>query len=331
MMRVLIATVTLGVMLLAGFGPATAQQPMGDMPGMHPMSSAKGAGAKLSVANDEARHVLTVRLGPLKLPAGAGMNVPQAPTQHFTVPFDGWLTAYHPGLEDASGKALPGRLLHHVAVFDLNQSNFLCPTQPEHIFGAGGEMTDWPATPGLGYRVRRGDKILVKTMFHNDEPTSYPETYLSIKIDYQPIESGQQPLIGVRPMWFDVKGCSESAYDLKSGRNITSDEFKLASGGTLIGVGGHMHDYGRELTLVDVTRNQPIATLDAKLDPEGRLVSIPIVLFKESGGFPLAKDDLIRVTAVYENPTGRYLPQAAMGIAVGYLVPDDTGRVGSTR
>jgi hypothetical protein len=331
MARLVITGVILAGMALAGPGLSPAQQPMRDMPGMHHMSGSQARGVKLTLANDEPRHVLTVRLGPVSLSAHAGMNVPQAPDQHFTIPFDGWLTAYHPRLEDTSGKTLPSRLLHHVAVYDTNQSNLLCPKQPEHIFGAGGEMTDWPATPGLGYRVRRGDKILVSTMFHNDEATSYPETYLSIAIDYQPSDSGQQPLVGVRPVWFDVKECGNSSYDLQPGRNVTSGEFHLKASGRLIGVGGHMHDYGRELTLVDVTRNQPIATLDAKLDPRGRLISIPIVRFTETGGLPLAQNDLIRVTAVYDNPTGKYLPQSAMGITVGYLVPDDRRNGGGAR
>jgi len=233
--RAAMRAIAIASVIVGGVGLARAQQPMGDMPGMDHMSMAKASGVKVTLADDETRRVLTVRLGPLNLPARAGMNVPQAPDERFSIPFDGWLTAYHPGLEDASGRALPGRLLHHVAVYDTNQRNFLCPKQPEHIFGAGGEMTDWPATPGLGYRVRQGDKILVATMFHNDETASYPETYLSIKIDYQPLDSGQQPLVGVRPMWFDVKECGDSSYDLKPGRNVTTGEFRLEAGGRLIG------------------------------------------------------------------------------------------------
>ncbi len=304
---------------------ARGQQPsgqMGDMGHMHHMAMPKAAGVRLDVANDEAQHVFTMRLGPLDLPAHAGMSVAQAPELSWTVPLDGWFVAYHPRLTDASGNALPGRLLHHVAVFDVSQRNYLCPRQPEHIFGAGGEMTNWPATPGLGYRVRQGDRILVATMFHNDEAVSYPQTYLEIKVQYQPASSGGPSLIAVRPVWFDVMGCGESAYDLKPGRNVTTGDFTLATNGKLIGVGGHMHDYGRELVLEDATRNQKIATLDAKLDPDGRLLSIPIALFAETGGLELAKGDDIRVTAVYDNPTGKYLHDGAMGIAVGYLIPE---------
>ncbi|HEV3279382.1 MAG TPA: hypothetical protein VG860_21505 [Terriglobia bacterium] len=318
-MTTLLAT---SMFAVGAFALARGQQATGDMSHMHHMAMPKASGVRLEVASDEARHVFTLRLGPLNLPAQAGMNVPQAPDLSWTVPLDGWLVAYHPSLVDASGKPLPGRLLHHVAVYDASRRNYLCPKEPEHIFGAGGEMTDWPATPGLGYRVRQGDKIRVATMFHNDQAVSYPQTYLEIKIDYQPIVPGSPSLVGVRPVWFDVMECGESAYDLKPGHNVTTGEFKLETSGRLIGVGGHMHDYGRGLVLEDATRNQNIATLDAKLDADGRLISIPIALFTEGGGLELAKGDVIRVTAVYENPTGKILPQGAMGIAVGYLVPD---------
>lgn len=296
---------------------------MSDMSHMHHMSMPKATGVHLDAANDEAERVFTLRLGPLRLPAHAGMNVAQAPDLAWTVPLDAWFVAYRPALVDASGKTLPGRLLHHVAVYDTSHSNYLCPKQPEHIFGAGGEMTVWPATPGLGYRVQKGDRILVATMFHNDEAVSYPQTYLEIKIRYQPVESGGPSLVAVRPVWFDVMGCGESAYDLKPGRNVTTGDFKLATSGKLIGVGGHMHDYGQQIVLEDATRNQTIATLNSKLDPEGRLISIPIVIFAATGGLDLPKGDDIRVTAVYDNPTGKYLHDGAMGIAVGYLIPED--------
>ena len=316
--------------VLAALALARAQQPpMGHMTGMDQMRMQKAAGVKLTLASDEAQHVLTVRLGPLDLPAHAGMNVAQAPDLNFTVPFDGWFTAYHPRIEDASGNALTGRLLHHVAVYDTQRPNFLCPEQPEHIFGAGGEMTDWPALPGLGYRVRQGDQIQVSTMFHNDGAASYAQAYLEIKIEYQPLAAAGSYLRNVRPVWFDVKECGDSSYDLKPGRNVTAGEFTLESSGRLIGVGGHLHDYGRQLTLEDTTTNQKIATLDAQLDPQGRLISIPIVRFAEGGGLALARGDKVKVTAIYDNPTGKHLRDGAMGIAVGYFLPDGEGDYGS--
>lgn len=323
------------IFLLASVLGATAllvsgleQDQMGEMPGMQHAAMKRATGVLVSVSNDEARHVLTLRLGPLSLPAHAGMNVPQALDLYWTIPFDGWLTAYQPRLEDGSGNTLPGHLLHHVAVYDTANANFLCPDQPEHIFGAGGEMADWPAIPGLGYRVRQGDRIRISTMFHNDDAVSYPQTYLEIKIEYQPLSVGGPDLLGVRPAWFDVKECGSSSYDLKPGRNVTSGEFTLDTSGRLMGLGGHLHDYGQDLTLEDDTTHQQIAHLHAKLDAEGHLLSVPIVRFAQEGGLALAKGDVMKVTAVYDNPTDRELPDAAMGITVGYFLPSGEGDYG---
>jgi hypothetical protein len=316
-MQRVVAVVVLG---LGVVGLAWAQH---DMEHMGHMAMPHATNVKLEVANDEAARVITLRLGPIDLPAHAGMNVAQAPRLATTVPFDGWFTAYHPRLVDDAGKPIPGRLLHHVAVYNLARADFLCPRKPEHIFGAGGEMNDWPATPGIGYRVEQGDKILVATMFHNPTATGYPKVYLEVKMEYQPLVAGGPELKSVYPTWFDVKECGDSSYDLVPGENVTSGEFTLPYSGTLVGLGGHLHDYGHQLQVVDVTRHQDIATLNAELDPQGRMIRIPIVRFTERGGFELAKGDVVKVTATYENPTGKPLPDGAMGIAVGYFLPAD--------
>jgi hypothetical protein len=285
-----------------------------------PMRHAQGV--KLDVKDDVVRKVLTVRLGPLDLPAHSTHHeVAQAPDQVLTIPFDGWITAYHPRLVDGSGKPLPNHLLHHVAFYNLSRADFLCPKKPEHIFGAGGEMNDWPANPGIGYRVHKGDRILIGTMFHNPTATNYPHTYIEIRMGYQPASAGE--LKSVYPTWFDVKGCGPSGYALTPGRNVTSGEFSISIPGRLIGVGGHLHDYGQELVLENETGHETIATLKSNLDSKGSILSMPVVLFTDRGGYPLSKGERIKVTATYDNRSGHALPEGAMGIVVGYFLPDN--------
>ncbi len=276
--------------------------------------------AALQVQDDAAARVLTVRLGPLNLPAHADhMMVAQPAAQILVIPFDGWITAYHPRLVDDAGKALPSRLLHHVAFWNTARANFLCPAADEHIFGAGGEMNDWPRLPGFGYRVYAGDRIRITSMFHNLTETAYPRAWLEVRLEYVP--AGAATLQSVYPAWFDVKECGDSGYDLTPGENVTRGQFTLGYNGVLLGVGGHLHDYGRSLVLEQLGHREPIASLTAKLDERGRIQSIPVVIFADRGGYPLRKGDVLRVTATYENPTGRALPEGAMGIVVGYFLP----------
>jgi hypothetical protein len=125
----------------------------------------------------------------------------------------------------------------------------------------------------------------------------------------------------IYPAWFDATHCGDSDYDLKPGPSVTSATFKLAYSGILLGVGGHMHDYGRQMLLESVTRQTPIATLHANTDEKGRLLSMPILNFADRGGIPLGKDEEIKVTATYENASGKLLPKGAMGMVVGYFLP----------
>ncbi len=289
-------------------------------------------GVELAVDDDTAGGVLTVRLGPLDLPAQTSHHAVAQPPEHFlAIPFDGWLRAYHPRLTDGQGQSIPGRLLHHVAFWNTERSDFLCPNKEEHIFGAGGEMNDWMAVPGVGYRVGKGDRIRVSTMFHNPTETSYWETYLEVKVEYARANTQAAPLKSVYPVWFDVQECGSSDYDLVPGETVTAGQVTVPFPGVLLGVGGHLHDFGRGLRLESVSRGEEIAVLTPQTDAEGRLLSMPIVTFFMQGGYPLLANEVVRVTASYDNRTGGPLPDGAMGIVVGYFLPDDDARMAALR
>ncbi len=310
------------VLVLTGWCLVTAARAQHEH---HAMAhSPTAVGVKLEVQKDPANQDLTVRLGPLNLPAHADHHsVPQAPDLFLTLPFDGWITAYHPKLVDDRGNPLPNKLLHHVAFWNVARSDFLCPRKEEHIFGAGGEMNNWPALAGFGYRVHAGERIRISTMFHNPTDTSFPKTYLEVRMETQPASPQGPALKSVYPVWLDVQECGESAYDLRPGRNVKSGEFRLPYNGTLLGVGGHLHDYGQGLVLVNETHHDQVASLPSRLDSRGLILSMPIVTFADRGGYRLNQGDTLQVTATYENPTGRELPEGAMGIVVGYFLPDD--------
>src|SRR5260221_12486465 len=103
----------------------------------------------------------------------------------WTIPMSGWILAYHPKIVDSYGAAVPGTVLHHVAFWNENRADFLCPNKEEHIFGAGSEMTDWTEVPGYGYRVQEGEKIRIETRMYNPTATSYEKTFLEVVIPFQ--------------------------------------------------------------------------------------------------------------------------------------------------
>jgi hypothetical protein len=183
-------------------------------------------------------------------------------------------------------------------------------------------MNEWPAVPGFGYRVRPGERIRVDTMFHNPTGTDYPEVYLAVAVAYVLVADGL-PLRNYYPAWLDVQGCRRSGYDLRPGQNITTGEHTVRFDGILLGVGGHLHDYGLLLRLENLTQKHKVSELVAQLDEDGQIQSMPTETFTNRGGYRIRAGDTLRVTAVYNNKTGRMLPEGAMGIVVGYFVPDD--------
>jgi len=301
----------------------------------HGIAHQTAAGVKLEVKDDAAAQVMTVRLGPLNLPAHSDhRSVAQAPDLYLPVVSEIWLLAYHPHLVDAAGNSIPGRLLHHVAFWNTRRSDFLCPNKEEHIFGAGGEMNDWPGVPGYGYRLMPGDRVRIETMFHNPTDTDYPQVYLEVGMERRTARAGEArpPAIrSVYPAWVDVQTCKDSGYDLRPGQSAATGEVTLHFSGVLLGVGGHLHDFGQGLLLYNVTRQEEVAALRSQLDAQGRIASIPLVTFFDRGGYRLSQGERLRVSATYDNPTGKILPDGAMGIVVGYFLPDQDAQFEALR
>jgi hypothetical protein len=348
--------------------------------GMH-HTAAKGV--TLGVKTDANTHTITLRIGPMNLPANTShMKMPQPADLVWSIPLTGWLLAYHPKLVDAADNSVPGTVLHHVAFWNENRSDFLCPNKEEHIFGAGGELTDWVLIPGFGYRVEKGDQIRIETMIHNPTSTAYDKAFLEVTIPYLD-DASPAPIRNVYPTWIDVNTCANSSYDLPPGPSKKIASVPVKYSGILLGVGGHMHDYGQQLTLevssskdfspetsnsenskpqiskVEVKKAQvdkaemqttessktavanaekpnveatrPVAVLPAKTDAQGRLLGIPVVTFFQTGGYPVTAGDRFTVTSAYNNPTGKLLHDGAMGIVVGYFVPQDPAALNSLR
>jgi len=53
----------------------------------------------------------------------------------------------------------------------------------------------------------------------------------------------------VYPAWMDVASCGNSGYDLPAGKSTKSGTVTVKYDGVLLGVGGHLHDYGQQVVL----------------------------------------------------------------------------------
>jgi hypothetical protein len=54
-------------------------------------------------------------------------------------------------------------------------------------------------------------------------------------------------------------------------------------------------------------------------------------LFVQEGGYKFAKGDVLKISATYDNPTGKLLRDGAMGIAVGYFAATEDAKMAALR
>jgi hypothetical protein len=114
------------------------------------------------------------------------------------------------------------------------------------------------------------------------------------------------------------------AFDLPPGRTERHWESSPAVPGTILGMGGHLHDHGVSLEVKDVTTGEILWHVEPVKDARDQVTSIPLVLFYRwyRLGIRITPDHTYRLTAVYENPTGRMLRDGGMGAVAGLFVPD---------
>jgi hypothetical protein len=284
-----------------------------------PAASAPG----LRVLVDAEHRDVVLEVGPVDLPANGEHR--QLPAYHATLPFDGWLHGYRVEMVDALGRPVPRRTLHHVNVIIPSQRELFSPIMLR--LAAAGQETSPVALPRmLGYRVRRGQEVIVTVMEHNPTATDYRGVRLRLHFGYTPGGAMLRP-ISVYPFYMDVMPpASLHSWDLPPGRSSRSWEARPAVAARILGISGHLHQYGTALRLEDVTAGRVIWEARPTLDRDGQVVAMPAAKFIWQLGVPVRPDHVYRITAEYLNPTGDTIPGGAMGALGGAVVPEGDAR-----
>lgn len=96
---------------------------------------------------------------------------------------------------------------------------------------------------------------------------------------------------------------------------------RIHRGDTLVlGLSGHLHRYGVALRLEDRTTRKVLWELNPTSDSTGEVGAMPVSKFLWSLGKPLRPDHVYRLTAVYENPEPRTIPDGGMGVIGGVVL-----------
>ncbi|HEX7048977.1 MAG TPA: hypothetical protein VF188_02095 [Longimicrobiales bacterium] len=301
--------------LVALLGFVTA--PLGaQMRYMQPVSS-------LYVAADSAAEELVIELRGVELPARAGhQDVRQPPAQMAEIPVEGWIHGFRVELVDGQGRPVPRAVLHHVNVITPDQRELFSPIMLR-IAAAGQETAPAELPHFLGYPVERGQRLLVTAAFHNPTAQSYHDVTLRVRMPYTPADAWLDP-VSIYPMYVDVMPpAGPHGYDLPPGHSEKSWEGSPAISGRILALGGHLHTYGVALRFEDVTEGKVLWNAEPIVDETGELTGMPMKRFLWRLGVPIRADHVYRLTAVYENPTGRTIPGGAMGALGGVFLPAD--------
>lgn len=289
--------------------------------------SARGAETpRIDVRVDSTRDRILITAGPFRLPAmDPHMDMSHmAPNDvmPFAWPVDGYLRGFSVRMRDAAGDSLPRDILHHLIGVNFDRRQLVYPAV-ERLFGWGAETDPVELPSSMGVPMHVGEKLGMYAMFHNETGKDIDAAYLEVTLLYTPAKGHN--VLAVMPFYVDVNNHigGVTTFDVPPGKSKHSYEFELPIGGKLVGIGGHIHDYGSSLELQDAATGKVLARLKAKRDRDGRVSGVGRFIFGfNSDALALQAHHPYRVIAEYDNPTNETFKAGGMGHINGAFVPD---------
>jgi hypothetical protein len=274
-------------------------------------------------------RTLIIELPPQDIPpAAGGETMVRTPVYRVDIPVSGAIHSYRVEVVDRNGDSLPRSVLHHVNLNDPGRRELFAPIML-HILAASKE-TPAPSVPWLlfGMPIAEGDRYLLSGMLANHGAT--PLLGATVRIVLDLTRPGRPwPLWDAYPWAMDVKfpvggeGGSK-AFDLPPGRSAHWWESSPAIEGTMLGLGGHVHDHAVRIEFKDVTTNEVFWEAVPKRTAGGAVMRVPLERFYSP--FRMGKrvypTHRYRVTVEYDNPTADTLRGGGMGAVGGLVVPD---------
>jgi len=273
---------------------------------------------------DEGANELVIELPPVEVPANGMIRTP---VHRARVPFEVALHGFRVEVLDEAGRVLPNDRLHHFNLTDPDRRELFAPL-PLHVMAASKE-TPAPSVPWflLGMPLEAGERYIASSMLAN--PENRPMR-LRARLVFSYVRPGVIfPLFEAYPWVMDVKfplggEGGRKDFDLPPGKSAHYWESSPAVPGTIIGLGGHVHDLATSLELRDMTTGEVIWQQTPVLDSSGRVSKLPVGrLYKWYRlGVHIEPEHTYRVTVFYDNPTGSTIAFGGMGAVAGLFRPD---------
>jgi hypothetical protein len=294
-----------------------------------PMTLAEGM-VTAPVHDQRGRGELVIDLPGQDLPAGmshdehAMMAMGLPPVAVATIPDNVWLYGFRVDMVDGDGRPIPEVVLHHLNVSTPETRELFLPIQRRLL--AAGQETGEQRAPWLlfGTPLAKGERLMINSMMMNPTMQSYSGAHPRLVLYYVP--GGRPwPLFRTYPWQLDCAfPVGDKSWTLPPGHSQHSYEGSPAVSGTIVAIGGHLHEHGVRLTFMDATTGRVIWSAAPDTDRSGRVTGIPVgKLFSlTSLGVHIDPSHRYRVTAEYDNPTGDSIPEGAMGVVGGLFRPD---------
>lgn len=272
----------------------------------------------------EDEGLLIIELPALEVPAGGMLRTP---IYRARIPFDVSLHGFRMEVVDEAGRPLGPDRLHHFNLTDPDRRELFAPL-PLHIMAASKE-TPAPSVPRLliGMPLPAGDRYIAHSMLANPEETP---ARLKARLVFNFMRPGWLfPLIRAYPWVMDVmfplggEG-GRKDFDLPPGKSSRSWESSPAVPGTILGLGGHLHDLATAIELRDVTSGEIVWRQEPIRDESGKILALPTEkLYRWYRlGVHIEPSHVYRVTVFYDNPTGEMIRYGGMGAVAGLFRPD---------
>jgi hypothetical protein len=298
----------------------------------------RGPHAPISTLIDSTRHAVVITLGPCVVPALGTMNMGRMSSMemmvhspgnedvraHFRWPADVWMRSFDLKLFDAQHHQLDQpTTMHHMELLDFDRRQIIYP-MVERVFGMGEETSGARTPKSVGLPLDAGMDMGLYVMWNNHTDHPLDGVTFQLTIGYSPRNLVPRPTI-VLPFKADVNvhpGAGD-AFDLPPGGGSRSSTFTMEVSGRLIAIGGHLHDYGKELRLEDATSGKVLVRVRAQRTPDGRVTGVSHGLYGIVGRGPhLLAGRQYRLVAVYKGSPADSI-RGAMGLMGGIFAPDD--------
>ncbi len=271
-------------------------------------------------------------------PAGSDMVVTSAPVdipatqgyeQHaseiyaqFAWPRTGWIHGYRVELVDGNGTVLPRDFLHHAGIANIDR-RALIDSRAERVIAAGTETDAVMLPASMGLPMRTGQQLVL--YFATANSSGHDVSGARLRVTFAWSDASTPNVRDAFPVYLGAQPAASDSvtFDVPPGHSVTSSEFTLPVSGSFRAMGGHLHDYGREIRLEDAVTGKVIVLLKAHNSPDGRITGVERTKFlTKRNGLHLDAGRRYRIVAVYDNPTCDVV-HGSMGLVGGPFLPDD--------